>query len=231
MLIAGLQKVTLIDYPGQVAATIFTLGCNFRCGFCHNPELVELDRKSPFLISEEEVFKFLKSRKGLLDGVCLTGGEPTLHQDCPAFIKKIKKLGFLVKLDTNGTNPQMLEKLISQRLIDYLAMDIKNSPEKYQETVGTKVNLKNIQKSIELIKNSGLDYQFRTTVVPGLIDEKEIKKIGQWIKGAKEFAVQQFQTTKTFDKSFEKVKPYSDEKLKELVEVIKPYVEEVKLQA
>lgn len=231
MLIGGLQKLTLVDYPGKIAATIFTIGCNFRCGFCHNPELIEIGKGNPPRISEREIFKFLESRKGLLDGVCLTGGEPLVQPDLPRFIERVKKLGFLVKLDTNGVSPRALEKLINQKLVDYIAMDIKNCPQRYEETIGIKINLENIKKSINLIKTSGLDYQFRTTAIPGLIDEEEIEKIGQWIKGAREFALQQFQTTKTFNKSFGKIKPYSGEKLKKLVEIMKPYAREVKLLA
>jgi len=230
MLIGGLEKLTLIDYPGKVAATLFILGCDFSCPFCQNPELVDPKRiKKQPLIKEEVFFKFLKSRQGLLDGICLTGGEPLIQPDLIDFIKKIKEQGFLVKLDTNGHQPVKLKKLFQENLLDFVAMDIKSSPEKYEQATAKSVNLKNISKSIQLIKRSAIAYQFRTTAVPGLIDKKEIKKIGQWLKGARFFALQQFRTEKTLDKSWQKIKPYSEEDLKKMVEILKPYFEKVEL--
>jgi len=231
MLIGGFQKSTLIDYPRKIATTIFTSGCNFNCPFCHNPELVDAKQIKEHPIIEEEVFfNFLKSRKGLLDGVCITGGEPTIQPDLIDFIKKIKQLGFLVKLDTNGSNPEMLKELFQHNLLDFLAMDIKSSIKKYQEAIGQQTNLKNIQKSIDLIKKNKTKYEFRTTIVPGLIDKKEIKKIGQWLNGSKMFALQQFRTEKTLDKSWEKIIPYPDEELKEMAEIAKPYFNKVEIR-
>ena len=231
MRIGGLEKLSLIDYPAKIAATIFTAGCNFRCGYCHNGELVDLtEAKKHPNISEKNVFDFLNSRQGLLDGVCLTGGEPTSHSDLPSFIKKIKQLGFLVKLDTNGSNPEMLKKLLEENLLDFMAMDIKASREKYPETTGPTINLDNIQKSVSLIKESGLNYEFRTTIFPPLIDEKELKKIGQWIEGAECFVLQQFRPEKTLDKTFQEIKPYSEDKLKILAKIIEPFVERVLLR-
>jgi len=231
MLIGGLQKSTLIDYPKKVAATLFALGCNFNCSFCHNPELVDVKKiKQQPRIEEKVFFSFLKSRKGLLDGICITGGEPTIQPDLINFIKKIKKENFLVKLDTNGSNPKVLKELFEQNLLDFLAMDIKSSIEKYQKVVGCKVNLKNIQESIDLIKQSKIEYEFRTTIVPGLIDIKEIKKISQWLNRSKAFALQQFRKEKTLDKSWQKVMPYSDEKLKEMAEIAKLYFDKVELR-
>lgn len=231
MLLGGVQKLTLIDYPGKVAATVFTVGCNFRCAFCHNPELVdpELIKENP-KISERDFFDFLKSRQGDLEGVCITGGEPTLHLDLPEFIKKIKKLGFAVKLDTNGSNPEMLKKLIIVG-VDYIAMDIKAPLEKYKEITGVE-NLDNIKKSVEIIKNSclvgrqaGLDYEFRTTVLPKFHNEEDLMKIAQWMKGSKKYFLQQFYPTKTLDGELKNEKAYSTEKLKELCQKIKPYFE------
>jgi pyruvate formate lyase activating enzyme len=231
MLIGGLQKSTLVDYPGKVAATIFTLGCNFHCGWCQNPELVDLRKiKKQPKISEKEFFIFLESRKGLLDGICLTGGEPLIQPDLIDFVKKIKQDGFLVKLDTNGSQPEKLEKLFQKNLLDFVAMDIKSSPAKYSQAIGRPVNLEDIKKSIELTRTSGIDYEFRTTVVPTIIDRKEIKKIGQWLKGAKKFALQQFRTEKTLDKSWQKIRPYSDEKLKEMFKIAQSYFEKVELR-
>lgn len=195
MKIAGLQKLTLLDFPEHVSCTVFTFGCNFRCGFCHNPELV-IPKESPNLIPEEEFFDFLLSRKRLLDAVCITGGEPTIHQDLPEFIQKIKKAGFKVKLDTNGSNPQVLENLIKQNLLDYIAMDIKASPCKYSEVTGVKISIKKINQSKKIIKTSHLPHQFRTTVVPGIHHQKEIKKISKFLADASSYKLQNFQTLK-----------------------------------
>lgn len=193
MILGGLQKLTLIDYPGQIAATVFTVGCNFRCPFCHNPELVllseEFERGS---ISEVEFFEFLKSRKGKLDGVCVTGGEPTIQPDILDFLRKIKKLGFLVKLDSNGTRPDVLEKAFSEKLIDYVAMDIKNCLESYNKTCGAVVDLEKIKLSIDLIRNSKIPYEFRTTVVPGIHTMKDFDLMGKWLDGIKNFALQEY---------------------------------------
>jgi len=231
MLIGGLQKSTLVDYPGKVAATVFTLGCNYHCPFCQNPELVDPEKiKKQPQIKTEAFFDFLKLRKGLLDGVCLTGGEPLIQPDILDFIRRIKKQGFLVKLDTNGGQPAKLKKLFQKNLLDFVAMDIKSSQENYSKAAGVKVNLKDIQKNIDLIQQSGVDYEFRTTVAPGIIDKKEIEKIGQWLKGAKKFALQQFRTEKTLDKSWQKIKPYSDEELREMVKIAQPYFDKVELR-
>ena len=231
MLIGGLQKSTLIDYPRKIAATIFTVGCNFKCGFCHNPELVDSKKiKRQPKIFEAVFFSFLKSRKGLLDGVCITGGEPTIQPDIIDFIKKIKKLNFLVKLDTNGSQPKILEKLFNQNLLDFVAMDIKSSQENYSKTAGVNINLRDIQKSIDCIKQSKVDYEFRTTIGPGLIDNKEIEKIGQWLKGSKKLALQQFRPEKTLDQSWQNKKPLSDEKLKQMAKTAQKYFEQVELR-
>jgi pyruvate formate lyase activating enzyme len=195
MNIGGLQKVTLVDYPGEIACAVFLSGCNFRCPWCHNPELVwpEKIKKHP-KISEKTFFSFLKQRKGLLDGVCITGGEPTIYKNLPGFIKKIKKLGFLVKLDTNGSNPEMLKKLINNRLIDYVAMDVKAplKNQNYNKAIGAKVDLTKIKKSIELIKNSGLDYEFRTTVLPKIHKDEDIINIAKYLKGTKIYYLQPY---------------------------------------
>ena len=205
--------MTLIDYPGKIACTVFTIGCNFFCPFCHNPELVDPEKiKKQPIISEKEFFEFLTGRKGMLEGVCITGGEPTLHKDLPGFIKKIKELGFSVKLDTNGSNPEMLKKLIGEKLIDYIAMDIKNSNLKSQ-----------ISKSVEIIKNSRIDYEFRTTVVPVLHTKEDIIQIAKEISPAKKYFLQQFRPGKNLDKKFEKEKPYSKKELEDFCEAIKSY--------
>jgi len=227
VIIGGLQKLTLIDYPGKVACTVFTVGCNFRCHFCHNPELIDPEKFDAGERIEENIFfDFLKSRQGLLDGVCVTGGEPTLHPDLPEFLKKIKALGFLVKLDTNGTNPEMLAALISEKLVDYVAMDIKTSLQKdlYEKVTGTTVDIDNIKKSVAAIMQSGLEYEFRTTVVPGLHSEDDIISLAKEISGAKKYYLQQFRAgEKILDQEYKNVKPYPAEFLEDLREKIKDF--------
>lgn len=204
MLLGGLQKLTLIDYPGKVAATVFTVGCNFRCPFCHNPELVFLNLSGTTgSISEKDFFDFLRKRQGKIEGVCITGGEPTIQKDILSFMRKIKELGFLVKLDTNGSRPDILKQALDKNLVDFVAMDIKNCLDKYNQTNGTSTDLERIKLSIELIKNSRKKYEFRTTVVPGLHIEKDFDKIGVWLKGAENYALQEFRNEgKVLDEKF-----------------------------
>lgn len=191
MLIAGLNKTTLLDYPGRVAATVFAGGCNFRCPFCHNAGLV-LTPSSAETYSEEDVFSFLSKRKNVLQGVCITGGEPTLQADLPEFIAKIKKLGYAVKLDTNGYKPEVLRDLLAAGLLDYVAMDIKNCLSKYEFTTGVESDVEKIKASVELLKSSGIDYEFRTTVVKEFHSREDLLQIGQWIKGCPKYYLQQF---------------------------------------
>ena len=192
MYISGLQKLTLLDFPGRLAATVFLGGCNFRCPFCHNATLVLSPAKCEN-ISEERFFEFLRSRQGKLGGVCVTGGEPTLYPDLKDFIKKIKDMGFAVKLDTNGTNPTLLASLIDEGLVDYVAMDIKNSPEKYPVTVGANADMEKIGRSVSLLLEGKVDYEFRTTVVRELHTEDDFLAISEWIKGAKRYFLQTFE--------------------------------------
>lgn len=200
MNIASFQKFTMVDYPGYVAATVFTVGCNFRCPFCHNPELVIGSQLTVHSNGrEKEFFDFLKIRKGKLDGVCITGGEPTLQGDLIEFMKKIKEMGFLVKLDTNGTRPDIIRKALQEKSVDYIAMDIKNSLKKYERTAGSKVDLERIRMSVDLIRNSRIDYDFRTTVVPGFHSEKDFDDIIAWIGGSKRYFLQRFRDFKTLD--------------------------------
>ena len=191
MKIQGLQKMTLLDYPGRVACTVFLGGCDFRCPFCHNFELVL--GPAPEALSEDEFFAFLDKRHGLLDGVAITGGEPCLRPDLPDFIAKIREAGFAVKLDTNGSHPRMLEHLLANGLVDYVAMDIKNSPEKYAQTIGlAAIDLAPIDESIGLLLHSAIEYEFRTTVVRQFHDADDFEKIGSWIAGAKRYFLQAF---------------------------------------
>ncbi|MBO4423708.1 MAG: anaerobic ribonucleoside-triphosphate reductase activating protein [Clostridia bacterium] len=189
MRIYGLQKLSLVDYPGLTAAVLFTGGCNFSCPFCHNFELVKNPGQP---MDDGEVFGYLKKRRGLLDGVVITGGEPLLHPDIADLITAVKDMGYPVKLDTNGTFPDRLAELLTRGVVDYVAMDIKNCREKYYLTAGTEVDLDAIDKSIMLLKNSKTDFEFRTTVVEQLHDEDDFVRIGQWIKGGEKYFLQRF---------------------------------------
>ncbi|MBQ5554120.1 MAG: anaerobic ribonucleoside-triphosphate reductase activating protein [Erysipelotrichaceae bacterium] len=189
----GLQKLTLLDYPGNMAATVFTGGCNFRCPFCHNRSLVFLNENDSE-IANEDIFDFLKSRNKILDGICITGGEPLLHKGITAFIKRVRDLGLKVKLDTNGSNFEALRKLIDEKLVDYVAMDIKNSPEKYAMTIGLEnYDLSEIEKSKNYLLENHVDYEFRTTIVREFHEPEDLRKIGEWIRGAKHYYLQNFE--------------------------------------
>ena len=189
----GLQKLTLLDYPGNMAATVFTGGCNFRCPFCHNRSLVFLNENDSE-IANEDIFDFLKSRNKILDGICITGGEPLLHKGITAFSKRVRDLGLKVKLDTNGSNFEALRRLIDEKLVDYVAMDIKNSPEKYAMTIGLEnYDLSEIEKSKNYLLENHVDYEFRTTIVREFHEPEDLRKIGEWIRGAKHYYLQNFE--------------------------------------
>ncbi len=194
MKIGGFSKLTLLDFPGCVACIVFTSGCNFRCPFCHNASLVTHTKDSED-ISEDEILSYLKKRKGLLDGVVITGGEPLLQNGIEDFIIKVRDLGYKVKLDTNGSFPDKLKNLLENGLLDYVAMDIKNSKEKYSATAGCEVNLADIEKSISLLENSGIDYELRTTVTQELHNEDDIKNIALWIKRSPKYFIQNFKNS------------------------------------
>lgn len=191
MLISGLQKLTLLDYPGQVACTVFTGGCNFRCPFCHNAPLV-LPEQMAHDSSEQAVLDFLKKRVGVLDGVAITGGEPLLHKDIPTFLEKVRALGYKIKLDTNGSFPDRLQEIVCAGLVDRVAMDIKSAPELYSAAVGVDVNMGDIERSKDFLLSGVIDYEFRTTVVKGLHTKDGIVGAAKWIQGAKEYYLQQF---------------------------------------
>ncbi len=192
MRIDGLQKMTLLDFPGKVACTVFTGGCNFRCPFCHNALLVtKLPEKPDY--SEDEILSFLEKRTGLLDGVAITGGEPLLNPDIADFIRKIRSMGYAVKLDTNGSFPERLKAIVDGGLVDYVAMDIKNRKEKYAETIGFKnLDLSKIEESVEFLKSGAVDYEFRTTVVEQFHTVEDIRAAAEWISGAKRYFLQNF---------------------------------------
>ena len=202
--IGGLQRSTLIDYPGHIACTVFLIGCNFRCPWCYSPEIVLPDLITKRLrISKREFFEFLDLRKGLLDGVVVCGGEPTINEDLPEFLREIKGRGFKLKLDTNGSNPSVIEGLFANSLLDYVAMDIK-APFKefdYHNATGVRADIKRIMESVELIKSSGVDYEFRTTVVPGLHNKEKIKEMAKIISPARKYFLQTFRSTKNIDPS------------------------------
>ncbi len=193
MKIHGFQKLTLLDYPGKVACTLFTGGCNFRCPFCQNAGLVLAPEQEP-LIDNEEIISVLEKRQGILDGVCVTGGEPTLNDDLPDFLRTVKKLGYLVKLDTNGYRPKVLKYLAKEGLVDYVAMDIKNCPEKYAQTAGLKsLDVEKIRESAGFLMSGSLEYEFRTTVCRELHQKADLLAIGKWLKGCRRYFLQSYQ--------------------------------------
>ncbi|MFI3284929.1 MAG: anaerobic ribonucleoside-triphosphate reductase activating protein [Erysipelotrichaceae bacterium] len=202
---AGIQKLSLLDYPNEMACTLFSSGCNFKCPFCHNKDLVYVPADIRYL-NKDDIFAFLNKRKGVLKAVCITGGEPMLHSGLLTFIQEIKEAGYLVKLDTNGYYPDALEKVLHTGLVDYVAMDIKNAPDKYALTVGLKdidFKIEPILKSVELIRNLAKDYEFRTTIVKELHDEKDIQLIAKWLSGARRYSLQYFKESDgTIEKGF-----------------------------
>jgi len=225
MKIGGLQKFSLIDYPDKICAIVFTQGCNFLCPYCHNPELVKPELfQDP--IAEEDFFDFLKGRKGKLEAVTITGGEPCLQNDLPAFLQKIKKMGYLIKLDTNGSFPERLNEIAEQNLIDYLAIDIKGPLEKYEKIVGVPFATEKIVESIKIALSSRINCEFRTTVVKSLLNKDDLKKIGELIKGARLYVLQKFVASKTVEPEFLNEESYSDEEFEEFRKMMLNYVKE-----
>ena len=221
MIIKGLQKTTLLDFPGKVACTVFTAGCNFRCPFCHNASLVISPDMSD-TISEDDIFAFLKKRCGILDGVCITGGEPLLQRDIEDFIKKIRELGLAVKLDTNGAYPERLRSIINKGLVDYVAMDIKNSKEKYALTAGASVDIEKISESVRILMTSDVEYEFRTTVVRELHSPEDVKSIGKWIAGADRYFLQSF--TDSGEIIGDGYSAHSPQDMGALLDIVKQYI-------
>jgi pyruvate formate lyase activating enzyme len=222
MQIKGLQKLTLLDYPERTACTVFLGGCNLRCPFCHNASLV-IPEKFGESIPEDEFFAFLSSRVGKLEGVCISGGEPTLHRELVDFIKRIKDMGFLVKLDTNGTNPDMLESLISARLVDYVAMDIKSSLDGYAAAVGiSDFDISSIEKSVAVLRRGDVDFEFRTTVVLGLHTEENLLKIAKWLEGEKKYFLQTFEDSGDVLKSG--FSGYSKAEMQHILEAVQKFI-------
>ncbi len=219
----------MIDYPGKLSSIIFLPNCNFRCPYCHNPELV-LDAEQLPDINIDDILRYLKSKRKWIDGVCITGGEPTLTPNIDELCRILKSSGFSVKFDTNGTNPQILKELIKQKLIDFVAMDIKGPIERYDEIVMVNVNKDNIKESVKIIRESGLDYEFRTTILPKLIKEDDLIAIGKWLKGSKTYVLQQFRPNITLDKSYGNEVPYTEKEMKRFGDLLKPYFEKVEVR-
>ncbi|MFH0875734.1 MAG: anaerobic ribonucleoside-triphosphate reductase activating protein [archaeon] len=225
--IKGLQKMDLMNFGSYPSATVFLSRCNFSCPFCHNPELVSGYEKIKSM-PEDEVISFLISRKQWYDGVCITGGEPTLHKDLPKFISRLKKEGFKVKLDTNGTNPKMIAVLLEQNLVDYIAMDIKSPFEKYDFITRVKTDIAAIKESIKLIMESNIDYEFRTTIIPKFHKKEDIIAIAKAISGAKRYVLQQFRSTENMlDNSLKDSQIYTKEELMEIKSAVEPYFKEI----
>lgn len=226
MKIGGLQRFSLIDYPGKICAIVFTQGCNFRCPYCHNPELSNPEYYEP-LISEEEIFSFLERRKGKLDAVSITGGEPTEQSDLGEFISRVKTMDYLVKIDTNGSHPEILKSLIAKHFIDYIAMDVKAPLDKYRKISRFKIDPAIIKESIKLIRNSQVPYEFRTTIVKSQLDDSDIVNIAKLIKGADCYVLQKFVPSKVMDPRFLKEDTYSDEEFARIKKKIVNYVQSV----
>lgn len=223
MIFGGFEKCTLVDYPGKVACMVYTIGCNFRCPYCHNPELVDETVETTY--SEAVILDFLDTRKGLLDGVVITGGEPTMHEELPEFARRVKEKGFLVKLDTNGTNPEMLRQGIDEGWVDYVAMDMKSPLETYSQTVARAVDVEAIRKSISILLASSIEYEFRTTIVKSLLSHEDLKRIGEAIRGAKCYYLQKFVPTKILNPQFRRKVTYTDEEFIEFKKIMHEYVE------
>lgn len=227
MNIQGLQKLTLLDYPGHTACTVFLGGCDFSCPFCHNSDLIGWD--APAIMDENELFSFLKKREGILDGVAITGGEPLLRKELPYVCARIKDAGFLVKLDTNGNHPRALEKILEAGVVDYIAMDIKNSPERYAETIGLPAfDTGRISESISLLLDGSCEYEFRTTVTDQLHDAASFRAIGPWIHGAKRYFLQAF--TDRDSVRFAGFSAPSREKMEHFAEIVQTHVNRVELR-
>ena len=228
MKIYGLQKLTLLDFPGKTACTVFTAGCQLRCPFCHNAALAFGDPGAP--MDEEEFFAFLSKRQGLLEGVCVTGGEPLLSADLPAFLARVHSLGFLTKLDTNGFSPDRLAALLEQGLVDYVAMDIKSSPQGYAKACGlSKVDMQPIRNSIDLLRDGGIEYEFRTTVVRGIHTKESLVELARWIGGAREYYLQQFKDSGNLIAP-DGLGAFDEQELLDFAEAIRPFVPAVQVR-
>lgn len=230
MKVTGIQKLTLLDYPGVVACTVFTAGCNFRCPFCHNAMLVLPEQIDDECLTDDEVFGFLKKRRGVLDGVAVTGGEPLLHADMPEFLARVKELGYKIKLDTNGSNPELLSEIVKNKLVDRVAMDIKNAPEEYARTIGLKsFDIAPVERSKEMLLRGDIDYEFRTTVVKGIHTKESLIGAAKWIEGAKEYYLQQFKDSGNLILP-DRLSAYDEKQMHALADAVRDYVPTVEVR-
>ncbi len=230
MKVTGIQKLTLLDYPGVVACTVFTAGCNFRCPFCHNAMLVLPEQIDDECLTDDEVFGFLKKRRGVLDGVAVTGGEPLLHADMPEFLARVKELGYKIKLDTNGSNPELLSEIVKNKLVDRVAMDIKNAPEEYARTIGLKsFDIAPVERSKEMLMRGDIDYEFRTTVVKGIHTKESLIGAAKWIEGAKEYYLQQFKDSGNLILP-DGLSAYDEKQMHALADAVRDYVPTVEVR-
>lgn len=229
MKIGGLQKISLIDYPGLLCAVIFTQGCNFRCAYCHNPELID-PRKFSSPLSEDDLVAFLEKRKGKLDAVTITGGEPTLQPDLLPFVYHLKTMGYRIKIDTNGSNPDVIYHLINDHLIDYIAMDIKGPFDLYHKVTCSNIKVDKIQQSIEIVMKSGVLYEFRTTVLKSMLKPGDMMKIGELIKNARIYYLQRYIPSKKIDKEFISFEKYTDDELEAMKIKLRKYIYQVEIR-
>lgn len=230
MLISGLEKLSLLDFPGRLSAIVFTYGCNMLCPYCHNPELVVEKLNRSNLYSSDQVLSFLKTREGKLDGLTITGGEPTMHNDLLDFIKSVKELGFELKLDTNGSYPDRVAAIIESDLVDYWAMDVKYSDELYKQGLNGGQIITGVAESIKLIKESGVEYEFRTTYMKGLHTEDSVHEIGEMIEGASNYYIQNFRPGKTIDSSLDRSNSFNDADLRRFAQIMQGYVTNVTIR-
>jgi len=223
MRIGGFQKTSLLDYPEHISAIVWTVGCNFRCPFCYNTELVNRNAEE---FSQEEIFSYLKKRKDMLEALVISGGEPLQHDDIEQFCKKVKDIGYKIKIDTNGTFPDKLQNLIDKKLVDYVSMDVKAPVEKYDKLAGRKVDISKIKKTIKIIQDSNIDYEFKTTYVPDLLKKEDIANIADWLKGSKKFYLQQYKNDiPVISSELNTLSPYPREYVLETLEKVKPCFE------
>lgn len=228
MNLAGFQKLSMVDYPAHLASVVFLQGCNFRCPYCYNLELIEPNQR--FSCQEEDLFEFLSNQKTMIEGVVVTGGEPFLQKGLADFIKRIKEKGFKVKVDTNGSNPQELRALLDKDLLDYVAIDVKTSFPKYHLLGADKSTEKKVRESVSLIMRQKTLYEFRTTCVPGIVDEQDFFIIGEAVRGAPKHCLQQFRPQETYDANFQKVKPYTKEDIQKFKRILENFVKTVEVR-
>ncbi len=229
MRIAGFQKLSLVDFPGKICSIVFTQGCNFRCGYCQNPSLA-VSESSISETSEKEVLEYLSGNKKMIEGLVITGGEPVMCEDLSLFIEKVREIGLKVKLDTNGSDPGLVKTLLSERKIEYIALDIKTSFQKYHLVTGMKDISERVSLSIEAILSATIPYELRTTCVPGIVEAEDLRLIGEKVKGAQKYCLQQFRPEITLDEKLHEVKPYTPETLQSFADILSGYVEKVEIR-